>query len=562
MGLPEPKEDLDASQPMLKADGKRPEARNDEALQPANLMKNSEASKTGEKRGRPEKLDLGAVKERSNHMLENAAIRDAWTRATVDLKSHNLVPSQPATPVTVPAQQSAPNSARKTQSKTIRLTETPKYEISSPGTVPSQGSGQASRRPSITSLNRPESPASEKISDNVSYTSASISRANSPPPNKVGSAPARRVTKSQQKKERQERAKKAEEEAIKKDEPATKVEEPVVQAPIVGRKKKTKKTKEKTGATADSTPTVTRPPSPEPQQPAAKEMPPPPPVGSVKGTKESNKQIKLPPIAPMEQELSSSIPGIPAPPEPDQGTPAQSTVADVFASLQASGELPANVIETLFKPITSASHRFDYNLDSQVILSSPINILKLDQIAQLDNDQPVVTVLDRNNALLILPNRRCLKGLTPVQANRYRELYLRGARATISPAIKDGQDPVNRLMPTYENLGERPTPAAPASGPAELSSTPQLNNRFADQSTLQALPPAPLSVRLDASAPRSLLNRGGGNSAHQYQADKRGMEVEEAELALAAERKNTEALEKRLNALIRKNRRLVLGSGN
>ena len=554
--------DFDAPHSTLNADGKGKEARNDDILASAKATGNAETIKTGEKRGRPEKLDLGAVKESSKHMLETAAIQDASITATVDLKPHNLSRSQPATPATIHAQPSAPNSARKTQHKTIRLTETPKHEISSPGTVHSQGSGQASRRPSITSLNRPETPTSEKISDNVSYTSPSISRANSPPPNKVGSVSTRRVTKSQQKKERQERAKKAEEEANQKEEVPTKVEEPVVQAPIIGRKKKTKKTKEKTGTTADSTPSVTRPPSPEPREAATKEMPPPQFVGSLKSSKESNKQTKLPPMAPLDQDSMSSVPRVATIPEPDPGAPALSTVADVFASLQNSGELSPNVVETLFKPVTGASHRFDHNLDPELILRNHNDVLKLEQISQLDNDQPVVTVLNPNNASLVLPNRRCLKGLTPAQANRYRDLYLRGARAIISPTTKDSQESVDRLMPMYQTSSERIAPAAPGSVPSGSTSTPQLNNRFADQSTLQALPPAPLSVRLDASAPRSLLGRSVGHSASQYQADKRGMELEEAELALATERKNTEALEKRLNALIRKNRRLVLGSGN
>ena len=566
ISLPDSKKAFDASRFESKTDGNITEGRNDKNAAHSRATKNPKALKTGDKRGRPERLDLGALNESSKRVTENAAIQDASNKATADLKQHLPTPSEPATPATIPMQTSAPNSARKTQPKTIRLTETSKHEIPSPSTVPSQGSGQASRRPSITSLNRPETPVSEKISDNVS-TSASISRANSPPPSKVGFAPARWMTKSQQKKERQERAKKAEEESIKKEEPATKVEEAVVQAPIVGRKKKTKRTKEKTGTTADSTPTVTRPPSPDTQElAAAKEMPPPPPpVGSVKGTKDGNKRIKLPPTAPVEPDLSSSIPAIPAVPELNQSTSTHSTAADVFACLQASGELPPNVIETLFKPITGASHRFDHNLDPQVILSSQENALKPEQIAQLDNDQPVVSVLDRSNALVVLPNRRCLKGLTPAQANRYRELYLRGARTAISPATREGQESVDRLMPLYGTLGERTAPtAASGSSLAEPTSTPQLNNRFADQSMLQTLPPAPLSVRLDASAPRSLLSRGGvgSNNAYQYQTDKRGMEVEEAELALAAERKNTEALEKRLNALIRKNRRLVLGSGN
>ncbi len=532
----EPNDGTEMSQAMSKSDGKRPESKDDNISAPGTL-------KTSEKRGRPEKLDLRLEKQTPDQRIGDTASEETMTKVIVDQKSHNQTISQPTTPATT---SSAPDSARKSQTRTMQVTEIFKQDTASPGAVPSQASGQVSRRPSITSLTRPETPISEKVSDNLSYTSASISRTNSPPPSKIGSAPTRRVTKSQQKKERQGRAKKAGEEASQKEEPVLRSEEPVVQAPIVGRKKKTKKTKEKTGMTADSTPTVTRPPSPEMQEKAAKVLPSPQAGDAVKGLKESNKQIRLPPIASLDPETSTSATALPSVPESDQGNHIQSTVASIFASLRASGELPSNVIDTLFKAITSASHRLDQHLDPQVILNSKFDTLKLDQVARLDNDEPVVTVLDSNNAVLILPNRRYLKGLTPTQANRYRELYMQGARASISPSSKEDQDLLDLLMPIHEFSGDRAP--VPALGSADSKTTTQLNNRFAEPMTPQAIPPTQSSVRIDAS-----VSRRSGKSS---------MGLEEAELALAVERKNTEALEKRLNALIRKNRRLVLGSGN
>ena len=564
MNLLESSSDVGASQSLSKAEGRKPEDKCNDVPTPVDATQISSAMKKLEKHGRPEDLDLEDAREISNQGRKNTTTADLSYKVAVDANVAPVTPSQPETPATLPSQPSAPTSTHKTQPKTIRLSGTSKTELPSPGIGPSQGSGQAPRRPSITSLNRPETPASERISDTLSYTSASMSRANSPPPSKIGSAPTRRVTKSQQKKERQDRARKAEEGAVKKEEPAPREEETVVQAPIVGRKKKTKKPKEKTGATADSTPAVTRPTSPElPELSVKEEMPPPPLAEPLKSTKENKKQIKLPPIAPVEPEPSQSIPATPAAAEPSQGTPAQSTAAEIFAHLHASGELPQNAIETLFKPITGASHRLDHNLDSELILSGHPSALNPNQIAQLDNNEPVVILLDNNNALIVFPNRRCLKGLTPKQAKRYKELHLRGHRATISPPNTDGQDAVDRLMLTYQSWGGRPAPAA-ASVPSQSEPMPtaQLTNRFADHNEPQALSPVPLSANSDISAPRSLLGRGTGHDLLLYQAEKRIMELEEAEAALVVERKNTEALEKRLNALIRKNRRLVLGSGN
>ena len=348
---------------------------------------------------------------------------------------------------------------------------------------------------------------------------------------------------------------------MKREESAPKVEENVVQAPIVGRKKKTKKVKEKTGTTADSTPAVTRPASPAlPEQTVKDEMPPPESAESVKVSKENKKQIKLQPIAQMELEPSQSI-IVPAATEPGRGTAAQITAAEIFANLQASGELPQSGIETLFKPITGASHRLDHNLDPELILSAHHNGLNLHQVAQLDNNEPVVVDLDKNNALVVLPNRRCLKGLTPTQAYRYRDLHSQGHRANLLPSNTDALDAADRLMPMYQSWGERVAPAAiSVQGLSELAPTAQLTNRFANHSPHQTLPPAPLNTEMSAS--RSLLNRGAGHDLLLSRAEKRVLELDEAEAALAVERKNTEGLEKKLNALIRKNKRLVLGSGN
>lgn len=93
-----------------------------------------------------------------------------------------------------------------------------------------------SRRPSVSSQSRPDTPG-DFGSEADLYTSTSASRANSPPASsRIGSAPVRSMTKSQLKKERKQKAKEAD---AKKD-VGTVAEEPV-QAPIMGRKRKTKK---------------------------------------------------------------------------------------------------------------------------------------------------------------------------------------------------------------------------------------------------------------------------------------------------------------------------------
>src|SRR5262249_33998138 len=101
------------------------------------------------------------------------------------------------------------------------------------------------------SLNAPGTPFSEQV-DSISITSASLSRANSPPP-VVTNKKANKKSRRQKQKQVQ-----AESEAIPTKEPAGE------QAPILARKKKTKKAGENVQAkrTASSTPQVSRPTTP------------------------------------------------------------------------------------------------------------------------------------------------------------------------------------------------------------------------------------------------------------------------------------------------------------
>lgn len=144
--------------------------------------------------------------------------------------------SRPESPATAASRNSDSPAPR--QARVLRVVDTTKTET--PSVASAAASVRRSRKPSISSVSRPDTPA-DNASDYDLYTSTSVSRANSPPPNRVGSAPVRTMTKSQAKKERKLKAKQAEE--AKKEEvlsTVAPVEEPV-QAPIVGRKRKTKK---------------------------------------------------------------------------------------------------------------------------------------------------------------------------------------------------------------------------------------------------------------------------------------------------------------------------------
>ncbi|EEH19560.2 hypothetical protein PABG_01879 [Paracoccidioides brasiliensis Pb03] len=153
------------------------------------------------------------------------------------------VASRPNTPLTGVSR--ASDSPIPRQARVLRVVDTSKSETHTSATAPTHSAAsnssakQRSRRPSVSSTSLPGTP-NNADSEYDFHTSASLSRASSPPPSRIGSAPVRTVTKSQLKKERKLKSKNAE---VKKDEaiPSSAVTEEPVQAPIIGRKRKAKK---------------------------------------------------------------------------------------------------------------------------------------------------------------------------------------------------------------------------------------------------------------------------------------------------------------------------------
>lgn len=237
--------------------------------------------------------------------------------------STSVVGSRPNTPLTTASRVSESSTAR--QPRILRVVETPKPEIVAPIAKPPSVAASAivtnkngSRRQSLSSTSRPDSPPGDLGSEADTFASTSVSRANSPPQaNRIGSAPVRSVTKSQAKKERRQKAKEAEAKKVE-DVPAT---EETVQAPIIGRKRKTKK--------APSSSVEAAPPAP----PAAEKASP------VKADKESQKTE--------------------AKPEPRQTTPPQEKPAPESKVVETT-EKPKIETSEEVKP-TSSGEPIDHN---------------------------------------------------------------------------------------------------------------------------------------------------------------------------------------------------------
>ena len=478
--------------------------------------------KPTEKKLRPSKLDIAAAKDgikKGKASTDNAGV------------TSGPLPSQPLTPATAVSQLSTSSATRSNQARATRVPPQSKAETrpGSPTAAPTFASKHASRQPSIASIERPGTPASEKFWDNMSLASMTLSRANSPPPTKVGSAPVRHVTKSQQKKERQARAKQAEE-ASKVEEPPPKAEEPM-QAPIIGRKKKAKK--EKTQGTADSTPTVTRPTSPMPKEEELTEAKPEPVTPVKEGKKPASKiagDIKEP-----------DTPSSPATPASHDTQKASLTAASIFANLVKSGELSASVSE-LFKSAPGLNYRFEgLELDLAVADDSTVSD---SQMHSLDQGEAITIQKSPTNHVVVLPDRSALRGLTAAQAARYVELR--------KQALANGDVPSNQALAGLVPVLPQVTLPVPRFSSRTASEDQKLPNPFATPTSGSTLFTTSMQKygAMDRSRDENFLKKNPNLS------------TESAEQALSLQRKETEALEKKLNGLLKKNRRLLFGNAH
>ncbi|KAF1946063.1 hypothetical protein EJ02DRAFT_260752 [Clathrospora elynae] len=253
---------------------------------------------------------------------------------------NNSVPPSPAAAMT------GSPIKRSVAPKTLRVIPTPKTEVPPPLSAASASSipqiptveKLRSRQASIASVIPPGTPSSEMISDTASITSTSISRASSPPPigGKVGTAPMRLKTKSQARKDRQERKKQTEEEQAMMEENKSDVE--IVQAPIIGRKKKAKKpanTLKPIAATSKSQPASPKPATVEeehsdtPTTPALRKL------SSAKVSASATPELEPEHIAEHSREKR------------------EHTAQSILADLQRTGKLLTSTLE-FFKPLSSS----------------------------------------------------------------------------------------------------------------------------------------------------------------------------------------------------------------
>jgi CCR4-NOT transcription complex subunit 4 len=292
------------------------------------------------KRQPPGKLDIKAATQ--TPAIEHSP---GLSSHKVDTQTKSVratpVTSTPSVPASPAAVATGSPIKRSVAPRTLRVVPTPKTEVPPPLSATSAPSMPQistvdklrSRQASIASVNLPGTPISEIISDTASVTSTSMSRASSPPPvgGKVGTAPVRKKTKSQARKDRQERKKQLDEETVG-DENKSDVE--IVQDPIVGRMKKTKKP-----ATI-----------PKPAAAATKSQPVAPKPVTVEEDRSDVPATATKPV-PSAKTSATATPDPEQIPEPRDKR--EHNAQTILADLQKTGELLASTLE-FFKPLSSS----------------------------------------------------------------------------------------------------------------------------------------------------------------------------------------------------------------
>lgn len=394
-----------------------------------------QSARLNDKRPVPGILNIAAATKSSQRIVETPATNDTVKSAADKESAFPALPTPSSAPVFSPVIRTAP--------KTLRVVST----VATPKTENPPSAVLSSIR--SASVNRPETPGSEIISDSASIISAgvSLSRTSSPPPSRVGTAPVRSTTKSQQRKARKD--------AVKKDVGvivATPKAEPEVEiGPIMGRKKKQKKEKVATSSTA--TPTVSRPETP------ITEKPPPTPVKEVKEPKDDSSTYRS--VAYETMSLTEDTPPVRGKAADLKGKGKDNSGVSDPASLNSQAHIsPATVFHQLIednyypegvealnfiKPVVSSNdkHRHDQPsasnvakdlLEKDLIEPQAKSIVQEEDQATLLKGEPVRKLVDGLRVMLT-PYGDCVRNLSEEEEDRYLELQERVAEEASSPAV-------------------------------------------------------------------------------------------------------------------------------
>lgn len=520
----------------------------------------------------------------------------------------------PPLPASTPSARAAP--------KTLRLVANTKLETPPPEspslTATSSASASAIASRAVSALQRPDTPVSEMVSDTASVVSASVSasRAGSPPPSKVGSAAVRTATKSQVRKQRKEATK--QESKVIAEAPKA---EPEIHAPILGRMKKQKKEKP-AKATAKIDPKSQEVKAADDHERETVQssqsrasivepiVPPPNAAKPAKGKERAATKDKV-----QEQPIF-----IPEPIESDTPVEIPQGPSSVFADIKESLWSSQESKLLFLKQIANGSARASQDVARVSAGTSPCGEspcrcgeIQDEDLTTLRSGKPVRKQFHTDGSrMLITPNGDCVRGLTAEEEDLFLQLQVSIAESADHPgafvaprhqpsnggafslikgrAVPNGrpsifpvaplpqsQDPLVKIQRedalSYINQYVLPRLSLGAANPGAPKGTSP--TRDAAAASLNSLAPyfygpdaaAGVGIYSPTDGARALQDFGSHHAHGQDGAKVPGvsgvpsmplMSVEDAETALALARKETDKMEKSLNALLKRNRRILL----
>jgi len=413
-----------------------------------------------------------------------------------------------------------------------------------------------------------------------------------------------------QKKQRQQQKEKAtqlELDAAAAAAAATKIEQEPEIAPIMGRKKKQKKEKVTRNTAGGSTPVVSRPTSPGPVSigskfefatkgehtvvPETTIQPEKEPVQSP--AKSSDLKAKGKNNKPQRAASPEPVSAVTEPEDPPERL--SPTPSSTLRELMSAGEI-ADINSTLFRPINLGARHQDAQAD-QLKPNPKLVITEQDQ-ADLVAGKPVRKIID-GQRILMTPNGNCLRNLSFEEEQRYLQLQVGLAHEAGPTSFVSGKvNSKNR----FTLIGGRAVPSGLPSFLVEpfvpiIDPVSKIQHEealsYINQYVLPSISANPqLEKALNANALDAEVMRSGnsllwGTSAGQHSDEGKGpfgeenilenmlsvnhndrsqplsnvsmLSTSEAEHQLQFLRKETEGFEKRVFALMKKNKRLLSG---
>ncbi|PGG95780.1 hypothetical protein AJ79_09880 [Helicocarpus griseus UAMH5409] len=573
-------------------------AKEDKPQEPPSKQPAAPTSKNGKQsreHSKPIKLNLSMP----------APTEPSPTRKTTPNHSISSIPplstvtSRPNTPLTGVSRASESSIQ---PAKVLRVVNTSKSETPSLSSAPTQSATpakQRSRKPSLSSNSRPDTP-NNVDSEYDFHTSASVSRASSPPPSRVGSAPVRTQTKSQLKKERKLKGKLDLEAKTKEaSKPSAAAQEPV-QGPIIGRKRKAKKTltpsseqlpsaapdtdqASTNNAKAAKTKVQSKPETPVHTKIADK--------ASKDATNQAQAAEKKETVEPWRSNntagqllADSEASGVPI---KDLFLERTSPLPLLLAQLHQTGDLDLNS-HPLFNP-PNLNQRSDLKCtaDDYDILKKPIELAE-EHRTKLLQGEPVYINEDSDllkYRCLITPAGAVLRHLSEEEENRYLELEksLAASLETLHeyPALTITEpDATNRaggldaLFATPEKFNIRWIDGAPENGllcsakESAISSMPSpppvAPNGLtpAEADAVRATPAPRSSTAPKSTTSESHLSLGiagavGLEELMSMSDEELRVMIEEAQRELESSRKEVDLVDKRVMTLVKRNKKLV-----